>query len=176
MDLTTRQLVYSEVLLFLDWDPFQRQEYLKLELKSGRTLTITPTHLVITETTIIYAKNLTINNTMLVYRNGKDFQDSIVNITRVFRTGIYAPLTKLGTLIANDVVVSCYAVVNNHWLAHWMYAPIRLAYILRDNLIPFISANSLIRKLTKPSQGVHWYAKTLYEIAKNYSPWQIIDK
>jgi hedgehog protein len=47
LDPSTNQIVFSEVLLFLDYDPHQKREFLHITLSSGRTLTVTPSHLLV---------------------------------------------------------------------------------------------------------------------------------
>ncbi|KAF2893409.1 hypothetical protein ILUMI_12764 [Ignelater luminosus] len=188
VETSTNRLVYSEVLMFLDWDPLQRRDFLKFDLASGKTITLTATHLLVTRnrniSEIVFAKTLTIGNSVIVYNtDGNQFEDTIVKVTRVIRTGVFAPLTSTGTIIVNDVLVSCYAIVNSHSLAHWVFAPVRLISSTRDNLsriwdlliYPFKEWSiNAISETNYPSRGVHWYAKTLYQIAESFIPWHIL--
>ncbi len=42
----------------------------------------------------------------------------VVSMSHIVRPGAYAPLTNDGRLVVNDILVSCYAVVHDHRLAH----------------------------------------------------------
>lgn len=188
MDYAINELVYSEVIMFLDWNPNKKNVFLKIELESGRTLTVTRSHLVIRETLnsseIVYAETLSTGNKLIVHsRNGDKFQDKVIKVTKVFRTGVYAPLTTTGTVIVNDIVVSCYAVVNSHYLAHYVLMPFRFTIYVKNYVFKLWqmithentpSGLSNMPKLSYPEVGVHWYANVLYEVANNFIPWQIL--
>ena len=51
--------------------------------------------------------------------------DQIISINYVTSEGLYAPLTRQGNIVVDSVVASCYALVNNHEMAHMSFAPIR---------------------------------------------------
>ncbi|KAK5649708.1 hypothetical protein RI129_000737 [Pyrocoelia pectoralis] len=187
LDPSTNQLIYSEVILFLDWHPNQRNLFLNFELKSGRTLTLTPAHLVITgslnSTVTVFAKTLTVGSILIIgNRDDNKFEDTIVRVTQVYRTGIYAPLTSVGTIVVNDIIVSCYAVVDSHPLAHFVFAPIRLTaeiksymYRLWQTYNQGLADNfSNVPKSSIQHHGIHWYAEILYKIANNFIPWRIL--
>lgn len=192
-DPATNRLVFSEVLLFLDFDPMQRREFLKITLRSGRTLTVTGTHLVMTDSAAVYAETLKIGDTLLVsdsnnflstYNNNNDIQsdvtnndrlvvvgDEIVRIETILKTGVYAPLTEVGTLVVNDVVASCYATVDSQSIAHWAFMPLRMTHRIESGAVrlwKFITGNDISDSdapVAKPSVGVHWYARMLYKTA-----------
>jgi len=106
--------------------------------------------------------------------------DEVVDVRTSKGRGVFAPLTAEGTVVVNDVVVSCYAVVHSHSLAHMVYAPLRIAHNLQlslrrlwDNslrqLVVFPSPlNS--QKTDEPTVGVHWYAHGLYSVAEYVLP------
>lgn len=198
VDSTTKSFVYSEVLMFLDWDPLQRREFLKFELASGRTLTVTPSHLLMTgsanSSSTVYAGKLDVGSKLLVSDSRNNLvEDAIVKVTLILDTGVIAPLTAAGTIVVDDVVASCYAVIDSQVIAHWAFVPVRIYSNLKEgvrrmwNLIESpisawagnsktLSKGSLISKtsaensyrtksFSSPTIGVHWYARILYTIA-----------
>lgn len=192
LDPLTNRLVYSEVLMFLDWDPMARRPFLEVSTTSGRTLTVTASHLVLTGSVnasrTVFAERLSIGDVLLVRKNDNSSEvteDRIVRIEPVVRTGIYAPLTTTGTVVVDDVVASCYAVVDSQSLAHWAFAPIRIALNARTSIkamwrimthgsvvvTDFVGSRSV-----EPVHGVHWYPRTLYSIAQYLLPWHMLSK
>lgn len=196
LDQTTNTLVYSEVMLFLDWNPNQTHQFLHFVLASGRTLTVTPAHLLVTidpetnATQSVYADRLHVNSTMLVMAddNSQLVQDWVVSIDLVLRKGIYAPLTSAGTVVVDGVVASCYATVDSVTLAHWMFAPVRFVMNMKHGLSRFwtllqrpiesweghtsSSRNDLVVYQT-PSVGVYWYARVLHSIGQYVIPYKM---
>lgn len=180
------QLVFSEVLLFLDYDPGQKREFLEITLLSGRSLQVTPTHLVVTgevtSSRTVFAKELKIGDSLLVSDSNHHrlIEDVIVKVREVLRTGVYAPLTSTGTLIVNDVVASCYATVDSQSLAHWAFAPVRLVlnvsrgfrrlWILISSPMVGWTQTPIARHEDRPGVGVFWYARALYTAADYLLP------
>nr|XP_023025611.1 tiggy-winkle hedgehog protein [Leptinotarsa decemlineata] len=187
-DTSSNQLVFSEVIAFLDYDPSQKREFLTFTLSSGRTLVVTPTHLVLTGTSkkyrTVFAEKIKIGDKLLVSVSNDSktlVEDSVVKVRAVLRTGTYAPLTEAGTLVVDDVVASCYAVVDSQSLAHWSFLPLRFVWNFKHGLdrmwkvfthpsvlwsdSPYIVATS-----RQTTLGVHWYAKMLYGAANYLVP------
>lgn len=195
LDQSTNTLVYSEVLLFLDWDPNQTHQFLHFVLASGRTLTVTPAHLLVTVdpqtnvTQSVYADRLHVNSTMLVMAedNSRLVHDWVVSIDLVLHKGIYAPLTSAGTVVVDGVVASCYATVDSVALAHWMFAPVRLAMNMRHGLARFWTlihrpiesweghgnSRTDVVVYQAPSVGVYWYARILHSIGQYLIPYKM---
>ncbi|KAL3278248.1 hypothetical protein HHI36_013586 [Cryptolaemus montrouzieri] len=182
-DPTTLQLSFSEVLLFLDYNPEEKRQFVKISLKSGRTLTATPTHLVLSgslkKSRTVYADDLRPGDKVLVSDSNNELrEDVIVKIDQVFLKGVYAPLTLAGTIVVNDVLASCYAVVDSQAIAHWAYSPLRLIFNMKKSVHslwmkvsrPISGWQSESRSLSKPSVGVHWYGKMLYSLADIFVP------
>ncbi|KAG5892316.1 hypothetical protein JTB14_023496 [Gonioctena quinquepunctata] len=171
-DTSTNRLLFSEVIAFLDYDPSQKREFLTITLSSGRTLIVTPTHLVLTGTSkkyrTVYAENIKVGDKMLVSVSNKTLEeDSVVKIGAILRTGTYAPLTKAGTLVVNDVVASCYATVDSQSMAHWAFLPVRLGWNFKHGLsrlwrvvthpsVLWSNSPSPVVTSRQTSQGVHW--------------------
>lgn len=186
-DPRTNKLVYSEVILFLDYDPTQKRQFLTIELASRRTLTITPTHLVLTGNSknirTVFAENIKVGDVLLVSdSNNNMIEDSVIGIKGVIRTGVYAPLTDIGTVVVNDVVVSCYATIDSQSLADWSFLPLRLALNVEKAFVRLWdilskplgawSSNSVISVTSSRTipVGVHWYAKMLYTMGDYLVP------
>ncbi|CAG9769287.1 unnamed protein product [Ceutorhynchus assimilis] len=186
-DPATQKLVFSEVILFLDYNPSQRREFLNFHLKSGRTLTVTSNHLItLKDGRTVYAKSLKIGDNLLVSDDKNSLsKDTIEQIKTVFRTGVFAPLTKVGTVVVNEVVASCYATVDSQTLAHWAFMPLRLVWNVKLGIHRFwvllnnplhgwmVPINEIRKEL--PAEGVHWYANVLYATANYLIPTHIHD-
>ena len=140
MDSTTGNIVFSEVLLFLDRDVDMTRAFVNIKTASGQVLSITETHLVhvvkedkcdeakasCVET--IYAGNVQVGyNVLVTSADGRVFYDRVesVNVKRL--RGVYAPLTATGTLVVDNVVASAYAVIDSQSIAHAAFAPVRWA-------------------------------------------------
>lgn len=174
-----RTAVFSEVIAFLDRQPEAERVFYSVVTECGRHLTLTPGHLVfyvgpdqkepllptfaarIRPGGFVLAQGSG-NDTRGVWRrfsvNARTSSDlrpvRVRDVRAVWLSGVYAPLTREGTVIVDGVAASCYAGVQNQALAHWAFAPLRLW-----------------RSLVAPSKptpcgfdGVHWYADALYRL------------
>ncbi|CAF3519465.1 unnamed protein product [Rotaria sp. Silwood1] len=81
----------------------------------------------------------------------------ISNIRLIKSQGFYAPLTLSGKLVVDGIVVSNYAVVANHQLAHFVMQPYRW-------WIYFIKSSSY-------SENIHWYCQVLYNLVEHINKW-----
>lgn len=180
----------SEVLLFLDRNVTARTEYVTLVTDTGKSITATPTHLVlrwekpersqIRYANPVYAKRVRVNDTLLTVINGDRGQlrlraERVVAVSRTEKIGLYAPLTVDGTVVVDDVVASCYAVIDSQWLAHLAFLPVRALAAVRTSLYslvwrlghPLHDAPSLspVIDAVQPADGIHWYPRMLYAIS-----------
>jgi hedgehog protein len=174
-DTTTGSFTYSEVILFLDRDPQQRREFLRLRTASGRTLTVTPSHLLVVvrntsdtyRVQAVFADRVRVGDRVLIHNRLEPEIDTVISTEAILRRGVYAPLTREGTVVVDSIVASCYAVVDSQSIAHWSYAPFRLyASFLRL----FSKSVSSVRSISEAPVGVHWYANILYTVAKHILP------
>lgn len=188
VDQTTGQLEYSEVILFLDRNTEERREFLRISTTSGRTLTLTPSHMLlrgnITSIETIFAERLNLNDVILVQENNTLVQDTVNRIEPILKTGVYAPLTKTGTILVNEIAASCYAVVDSQDIAHWSFAPVRVILNIQEGFGRFWHIVgkpiagwdiSSYRPNFVPTNGEYWYAKMLYRVAKNIIPKHLND-
>ncbi|KAL0106122.1 hypothetical protein PUN28_016094 [Cardiocondyla obscurior] len=180
-------VVYSEVIAFLDRSPSERRQFISLNTKSGRVLTLTPSHLVPVEgRSTVFAVNVQPGDKILVSdtdatsaANEVDSRlrwDTVVETKLVLEEGVYAPLTMEGTLLVNDVVASCYALVNSQSVAHYSFLPLRVwhrftSFFLQRRNDPRLFETSRING-TEPTEqeGVYWYASMLYWLSSYVLP------
>ncbi len=88
-----------------------------------------------------FAYKLTTNDSILIYdsKMNKSMTEIIVSIRIGLVDAYSAPVTQLGTMLVNDILISCYALIESHSLAHLVMSPIRLIYSfnkLYQNLLP----------------------------------------
>lgn len=165
------ELMYSEVLAFLDRDPVTRRLFYTLQTEAGPQLSLTAAHLLfVTEANCsegalppvrgvlkaAYASDVQPGQCVLVsegeagqrrYSEGRLSHVSRVSVME--RRGVFAPLTQQGTVVVDGVVASCYAVVDRQSLAHWAFAPLRLLY-------------SWTGSTGGRGEGIHWYSQLLH--------------
>jgi hedgehog protein len=180
------QLVYSEVLLFLDRSSDEERDFVVLKAEDGSQITLTASHLIYTVSAEdlqedmdlneeenwqsnsiddedrqmakrLKELNVTVSNDLLRSRlkatfaykaqigdwivvtdaSGRAQPQRIVDVSVVHKRGVYAPLTSQGTLVVDNVVVSCYAVIDDQSLAHWAFAPIRILNNIQSSMVHF---------------------------------------
>lgn len=191
--------IYSEVIMFMDRDISQKRDFVKITTDNDATILLTHAHLLmiwklnIGTTKYIFADKIEIGDYVLVHLDNTLTPRKVVQITVETHTGVYAPLTKEGTIIVNSILASCYALVDSQSIAHFSFMPIRLVYSIRHWFSPSSSSSSSpLSSLSTSSSlssspssissrlftesiitegygqnGIHWYAKILYSI-KDY--------
>lgn len=162
-------LVYSEVLAFLDRDPGTRKLFYTLQTEAGARLSLTAAHLIFVSEgncsegavpahgalRTVYASDAQPGQCVLVSEGKAGQRHSRGQLSRITRvsmrdsSGAFAPLTQQGTLVVDGVVASCYAVVDQHSLAHWAFSPLRLIH-------------SWTGSTGSHSDGIHWYSRLLH--------------
>lgn len=162
--------VYSEILMFLDRNEQETREFVKITTDGGATLSVTPAHLLMVwkqtleETKFIFAEQVEEGDFVLVNVNGSLEPRRVITVSSEMSKGVYAPLTREGTIIVNSITASCYALVDSQSIAHWSFMPVR-AYNLVKHY--FVDDSTSAKTTSSIQSGVHWYAKTLYTI-KDY--------
>ena len=165
-------VVASDFLMFMDQDRQIMRKFHVLEMDEPcRRLSLTPAHLVfVTDNNdtnssgfrAVFASDVKPGQWLLAV--GNDRPDHLIpaRVTRIYvehNKGSYAPVTSHGTIIVDQVLASCYAVVEDHNLAHWVFAPVRLWHSL-------LSLAGMLKELNRAHQadGVHWYPELLYYV------------
>ena len=165
------KLVYSKVVTFLDINPNKPTKYVSIQTENpAAQVTITGSHLIyqLNRTTrqksTVHARDLKVDDFVYVQNGsalGKFTVGRIVSVMRTQNLGAYAPLTETGTIVVDNVLCSCYAVISDAKLAHWSFAPLRFA----EWLFPGCSAHD--------EPGIHWYARFLYKV---YTSWNYVQE
>lgn len=104
--------------------------------------------------------------------------ERVVRVDAKIKKGIYAPLTRDGTLIVNNIAASCYAIIHDQTIAHWSFLPVRVLENLKDSLLYLAKTFHLVKLNNKSAKsaeitiqnGVHWYPKLLYSLSKYLIP------
>lgn len=195
------EVVYSEVIAFLDRAPKERRQFMKLTTMSGKNLTLTPLHLVpvVSEESTeskdqssrtIFASRVRIGDRLLIQEDSNDMSvrwDRVTAIELIISNGIYAPLTRDGTIIVGNVVASCYAVMESQTIDHLSFLPLRIIISIKSGLDgighfiigifktpaqPSRTLNNEIDddKIDQGPEGIHWYANFLYKIGNFIMP------
>lgn len=149
-----------QVINFIDRDPNATRHYMQVTAENGVTITTTPSHLLLLAAADgwreVFAADVEIGDVLLTRGPGSVMRPSrVVKKRMVARHGVFAPLTRTGTIIVDDALASCYAIVKSHALAHAAMAPLRW-------MAGWSSA--------EPTRGVHWYANALYSFGDYVLP------
>lgn len=180
--------VFSPVILFMDRDAGSKRMYYKISTESGKTITMTGSHLIFVMDDLQQDFNSTFSDKRVVFARQVIPQQfvlsadktGLMNLERVTSVeveemeGAFAPLTREGNLVVNDVVASCYANIRDQWLAHVSFFPVRSYSNLIDSLnhlFPFPKR----RKRSEPESGIHWYPRMLQSIASRVLPTSYFD-
>ncbi|XP_070711542.1 indian hedgehog B protein-like [Pempheris klunzingeri] len=167
------ELVYSEVLAFLDRDPLTPKLFYTLQTEAGARLSLTAAHLVFVSEgncsegappapgalRTVYASAAQPGQCVLVGDGGAGRGLPGARLSRITRVGLresrgaFAPLTRQGTVVVDGVVASCYAVVEQHGLAHWAFSPLRLVH-------------SWTGSTGSHGDGMHWYPRLLHWLGR----------
>ena len=116
----------------------------------------------------IHASKVKIGDILRSYSDEKQaFKDLIVSSIKFeFKTGYTAPLTNEGTVLVNGIDASCYAVVNNQYLANFVMIPLKAWYAI-SKYYSFGEAN---KNVIKSFVDVNWYSQVLYRFASIFMP------
>jgi hedgehog len=172
--------MYSEVLMFLDRETNHTHQFVQIQTDGNHNITVTPAHLLMVwlpnerTTKFMFADRVQEDDYLLVNvvggtRSCSSSSNSINScsnsnnleprkVKRVsvrLSRGIYAPLTRAGTVVVDSIAASCYALVDSQTIAHWSFMPIRAINTITNWL------QDTSPSLPK-STGINWYAKALY--------------
>jgi len=98
---------------------------------NNKTVELTSDHLIKTESGFLHASNIQIGHILVgLYNNASMY---VTDITYSV-SHVMSPLTTSGTIVVNDVVLSCYAVVRYHYIANFVYIPVRFSIVKSTNI------------------------------------------
>jgi hypothetical protein len=178
----TGSLVFSEVIMFMDRDNVTTAAYYDIETENGRHITLTGSHLLFiadqpgsgfAERRTAFAREVKPGDFVYISENSRRTHvraSKVVKISPVQTKGVFAPLTKHGTIVVDGVAASCYAVINNQDIAHLAFAPVRIYHELMTSFTRLYDGahaqkEHSLRDSPTSQHGVHWYADSLYRIA-----------
>jgi hedgehog len=164
------EMVFSEVIMFLDRDINQTREFVQIKTSGGATIRTTPAHLLPVwkphqhETKYLYADQVEENDFLLVNVNNNLEPQRVTEVRAIRSRGFIAPLTREGTVVVDSVAASCYALVNSQSLAHISFMPYRTLKTVENWF-----SSSQQPSATKQN-GLNWYAKALYSVKDIFVP------
>ncbi|RIB10624.1 hint module-domain-containing protein [Gigaspora rosea] len=126
------QLKFSKVYSIAHRSFEIKTKFLKVEFETidgirKGSLYLTPEHHIFVNNNFDYAKNLKRFHKIQVLVGTRLFQAYVMNCSREYHNGYVAIFTRSGTIIANDVLCSCYAVCPPHQnLIHYSLLPLQL--------------------------------------------------
>lgn len=151
---------FSPVLAMLDRNDRLATLFIQIRTSRGNSLKLTPKHLIAVQSKLlekeyIFAEKIKEGLKVYIFSNGEEIEDTVLSVERTIDAGFYAPLTADGTLLVNGISISCYAIIEDHDLAHFFVTPLRL----------FLQAYHIMFKQhfdEKPIDGIHWYGRWSY--------------
>ncbi|XP_028823624.1 sonic hedgehog protein isoform X2 [Denticeps clupeoides] len=167
-------LLYSDVVAFADRDAATRRVFYVIESRqAGRRITLTAAHLLfvlgnatddLRAMTATYASEVRRGQKVVaVDADGGLVAVAVDRIYTEVRAGAFAPVTSQGTIVVDQVLASCYALVESHDLAHWAFLPLRVGRRVANFLFP-ATDSGLSANATAQQDGVHWYSRLLYHV------------
>ncbi|XP_018550905.1 sonic hedgehog protein [Lates calcarifer] len=163
--------VYTDFIMFIDQESATRRLFYVIETDSGQKITLTAAHLlfvghsnhtekVVKRMSAIFASQVQPGQEVFVF-DAERRRLQPVTVKRIYtqeHEGSFAPVTVQGTVVVDQVLASCYAAIEDHDLAHWALAPVRLAHWVSSLIF------SSQPQASAQNDGVHWYSKILYQL------------
>uniref|UniRef100_H3D5G4 Hedgehog protein n=1 Tax=Tetraodon nigroviridis TaxID=99883 RepID=H3D5G4_TETNG len=159
---------YSDFITFIDRDSATRRLFHVIETDSGQKITLTAAHLLFVARngsggdgmSAVFASQVRRGQKVMVSdpERGRLAPVTVKRIYTQEHVGSYAPVTVQGNVVVDEILASCYAVIEDHDLAHWALAPVRLAHWVSSLLSSSQPGGGGQR------DGVHWYSRLLYQV------------
>jgi hypothetical protein len=182
IDDATGQLIYLPILLFLDRSPTANIDtYRRITLSDRTSIHISADHLIyrfepyssnslhFTDRFVaVRSRLIRVGDLLLVDDANSRHLAFVVEVKIVHARGAFAPLTSSGTLIVDNVIVSCYASIDSVRLAHTAMAPVRVFDAIKRLIFNvFGSMTEYFDGSDNRQNGLHIYAKFLIVFAES---------
>ncbi|CAM1304947.1 SHH (predicted) [Pycnogonum litorale] len=161
---------FTRVLGFLDRRTNVQAAYIHITTASNESLSISRRHLLFVKKTNstesdlvpIFAGDVRIGDEVIVPQEVHDeglktISVKIIKINVNIMEGAFVPVTESGTLLVDDVLVSCYATID-HYVSHMVLAPMRWFPKLFEN------------EESQFNDGIRTYAKILKYFGRKVLP------
>lgn len=112
----------------------------------------------------MFAKQIQTGDLLYVLKNDQIEFSKVTNVIMEVKKGYYAPLTTKGTLVINNILASCFALVKDHHLAQSAMLPFRCYYQLNR----LFHLNDPLNIYNSP--GLHWTIEMMYNFASYFIP------
>lgn len=137
--------------------------------ESGYNISLTEYHLIPIKSLnanekYLFAKQVEVGDLLYVFHSGKIEYSQVINIITELKKGYYAPLTMKGTILINNILASCFALIKDHHLAQYYMFPFRYYYTLNKLF------HSNDQSDTHDSDGLHWMIKIMFDFTSYFMP------
>lgn len=159
------QISTTDVIMMMDLSD-QKWNFLNITTESDKHISVSGNHLMsIPNGEFKFAKELFSGDSIVTYETetGSQQEETIKSILIEPVEGYAAPLTMEGTLLVDNILVSNYALLKNHHVAHSVMAPVRWWYQMNyemQGVMPSSVSSSL--EIQKQSNGTHWFPGMMY--------------
>ena len=153
--------IFSKFVTYLHQEKEVQAEFIKIQTKNGKFITLTEKHLIArlnmaqNEAEFVFANRLKLGD-FIISEHGNE---EIVIIDMVEERGVNAPLTEAGTVLVDEILASCYANVEQHYLAHWAFKP----YVYLKHFLDMIVFNF---RGYEGDKGLNGYARFLMDLVR----------
>jgi len=134
---------FSKVESWIHNDASQEAEFVTMATASGRSLTLTPNHLIYKMSCngepnrmTVSAGDIEVGNCVLAEKDGMMVPDEVLSIEKSTKTGIYSPLTADGNIVVDGILASCYSNVDSEGLQKYMFQYISSANQILTSILP----------------------------------------
>ncbi|UJR09160.1 hypothetical protein I4U23_013408 [Adineta vaga] len=157
------QRIYESIYAFIHASENGIYDYLKITVDKNleQPLIISSNHLIFrfNQTKPCFAGHLEVGDQLQIISKDSTYQaGTIIDIRLIKSQGFYAPLTRSGKLFVDGILVSNYALVANHQLAHLVIQPYRWGI-------------QLLGSSSSYSEHIHWYCQILYNMVEKINKW-----
>ncbi|CCD69463.1 HintN domain-containing protein [Caenorhabditis elegans] len=134
---------YTPIITWMHREPENRYNFYTIMTEYGKMLAVSAKHLIYRNLcdenyaeyvkylpkgrNVVYAEELKVGDCLVLLYKGKFRQQRVMRISITERKGIYAPITKNGRIIVNDIVASVFSGIKHTRLQSDYYSTIAYA-------------------------------------------------